>query len=146
MPLSNHAERYWFATLLTHKVYPLLRGATMNFDSLRQWVLFAAGLDLLGAISGNWIYMRYRGEQGPRDWILEHVPIFHMGLMEFKEFVSLFPFPLLVTASFILFYYRPVVQMRRDITLVVALSILLSWFFLVFSFVAGLVLAKLRFV
>ncbi|KJV06507.1 hypothetical protein [Methylocucumis oryzae] len=135
-----------FATLLTHKVYPLLRGAAMNLDSLRQWVLIATGLNLLGAISGNWIYMRYRGEHGPRDWILEHVPIFHMGLMEFKEFVSLFPFPLLVTASFILFYYRPVVQTRRDVTLFVAIPILLSWFFLVFSFVAGLVLAKLRFV
>lgn len=135
-----------FATLLTHRVYPLIRGIKINFDSLRLWAMTATGLNLLGAISGNWIYMRYRGQEGPRDWILEHVPLFHKVLMEFKEFVTLFPFPLMLATTFILFYYKAVMQFRRDLALFVGLSILVSWFFLAFGFVAGLVLAKLRFV
>lgn len=135
-----------FATLLTHRVYPLIRGIKINFDSLRLWAMTATGLNLLGAISGNWIYMRYRGQGGPRDWILEHVPNFHNGLMEFKEFVTLFPFPLMLATTFILSYYKAVMQFRRDLALFVGLSILVSWFFLAFGFVAGLVLAKLRFV
>lgn len=135
-----------FATLLTHRVYPLIRGVRVNFDSLRKWVMIATGLNLLGAVSGNWIYMRYRGLNGPRDWILERVPTFHMGLMEFKEFISLFPFPLMAATTFILFYYKAVMHFRRDVALFVGISIMLSWFFLLFGFVAGLVLAKLRFV
>lgn len=135
-----------FATLLTHRVYPLIRGIKINFDSLRLWVATATGLNFLGAVSGNWIYMRYRGQNGPRDWILDNVPSFHKILMEFKEFISLLPFPLMVMATFILFYYRAVMQFRRDLALFVGISIMVSWFFLVFGLVAGLVLAKLRFV
>lgn len=135
-----------FATLLTHRVYPLIRGIKTNFDSLRLWVATATGLNFLGAVSGNWIYMRYRGQNGPRDWILDNVPSFHKILMEFKEFISLLPFPLMVMATFILFYYRAVMQFRRDLALFVGISIMVSWFFLVFGLVAGLVLAKLRFV
>lgn len=135
-----------FGTLLTHRVYPLIRGVKINFDSLRLWALIATALNLLGAISGNWIYMRYRGQNGPRDWILDHAPGFHKVLMEFKEFVTLFPFPLMAATSFILFYYRSVLHYRRDVALFCGISIMLSWLFLAFGFVAGLMLAKLRFV
>jgi hypothetical protein len=90
--------------------------------------------------------MRYRGQNGPRDWILEHVPNFHNGLMEFKEFVTLFPFPIMLATAFILFYYRAAMPFRRDLALFVGISIMISWLFLAFGFVAGLVLAKLRFV
>jgi hypothetical protein len=135
-----------FATLLTHRVYPLIRGIKINFDSLRLWAMIATGLNLLGIISGNWIYMRYRGQDGPRDWILENVPSFHKVLMEFKEFVTLFPFPMMLATTFILFYYKAVLSVRRDLALFVGISILVSWFFLGFGFVAGLVLAKLKFV
>jgi hypothetical protein len=66
--------------------------------------------------------------------------------MEFKEFVTLFPFPLMLATTFILFYYKAVMHFRRDLALFVGISILISWFFLAFGFVAGLALAKLRFV
>jgi hypothetical protein len=135
-----------FGTLLTHRVYPLIRGVRINFDSLRRWTMIATGLNLIGAISGNWIYMRYRGQGGPREWILEHQPNFHNGLMEFKEFVTLFPFPLMLATTFILFYFKTVIPYRRDLALFVGISIMVSWFFLLFGFTAGLVLAKLRFV
>ena len=78
----------------------------VRLESLRRWLLAATLLNLAGAISGNWIYMRYRGQNGPRDWILEHVPSFHNVLMEFKEFVSLFPFPLMLSATGMLYLLR----------------------------------------
>jgi hypothetical protein len=133
-------------TLLTHRAYPLIRGVRVNFQSLRHWVLGSTALNFLGVVSGNWIYMRYRGQDGPRDWILANVPTFHNVLMEFKEFVSLFPFPLMVAVTFVLFYYGDRIHARRDLTGFVAIGILASWLFLMLGFVAGLVLSKLRFV
>lgn len=133
-------------TYLTHRAYPLVRGVKIHFNSLRAWVLGATMLNLAGAISGNWIYMRYRGQDGPRDWILGQVPVFHNVMMEFKEFISLFPFPLMLAASFILFYYGDKFHQRRDLTQFVGVMILLSWTFLMIGFSTGLVLAKLRFV
>lgn len=133
-------------TYLTHRAYPLVRGVRINFKSLRWWVLGATAANLLGAISGNWIYMRYRGQDGPRDWILGQVPAFHNVMMEFKEFISLFPFPLMLATTFVLFYYGDGLQQRRDLTQFVGVTILISWVLLMTGFVAGLGLAKLRFV
>ncbi|MCX7089326.1 MAG: hypothetical protein NTV00_14900 [Methylococcales bacterium] len=134
------------ATYLTHRAYALIRGVHINFKSLRYWTLGATALNFLGAVSGNWIYMRYRGENGPKDWILANAPAFHNYLMEFKEFISLFPFPLMAAVSFILYYYGDAIQVRRDLTQFVGITILVSWLFLLLGFVAGLVLAKLHFV
>ncbi|PPD22529.1 MAG: hypothetical protein CTY22_00065 [Methylomonas sp.] len=133
-------------TYLTHRAVPWLKGVQVNFESLRRWLLAATLLNLAGAISGNWIYMRYRGEDGPRDWILGNVPVFHTVLMEFKEFVSLFPFPLMLLATFMLYFYGLPIQTRRDLTRFVGVTVLVAWSFLLLGFVAGLVLAKLRFV
>ncbi|MGY6275795.1 hypothetical protein [Methylomonas sp. MgM2] len=133
-------------TYLTHRAIPLIKGMQVHLASLRRWLLAAMLLNLAGAISGNWIYMRYRGQDGPRDWILKNVPNFHNVLMEFKEFVSLFPFPLMLAATFVLYYYGLQQQLRRDIARFVGITILISWSFLMLGFVAGLVLAKLRFV
>lgn len=133
-------------TFLTHRALPLIKGIPVKLESLGRWLVAATLLNLAGAISGNWIYMRYRGQDGPREWILDKVPDFHNVLMEFKEFVSLFPFPLMLAATFILYYYGLPLQQRRDISRFVGITILVSWSFLMLGFVAGLVLAKLRFV
>lgn len=133
-------------TFLTHRAYPLIRGVRVHLESLRRWVLGGMALNLLGAISGNWIYMRYRGQDGPRDWILGKAPDFHNVMMEFKEFVSLFPFPLMAAAVFILFYYGDGICRYRDIGQFAGILIFLAWLFLMVGFVTGLTLAKLRFV
>lgn len=133
-------------TFLTHRAYHLIRGVKINFEHLRNWCLGSTFMNLLGAISGNWIYMRYRGEEGPREWILANVASFHNVLMEFKEFVSLFPFPIMLGVSFALFYYGDAIHQRRDMTQFIGVTLLVSWAFLMFGFVAGLVLAKLHFV
>ncbi|MCQ8103875.1 hypothetical protein NP590_07145 [Methylomonas sp. SURF-2] len=133
-------------TYLTHRAIPLVKGMRVRLESLRHWVAAATLINLAGAVSGNWIYMRYRGQDGPRDWILERVPNFHNVLMEFKEFASLFPFPLMLSAAFMLYYYGASLQFRHDIGRFVGVTILVSWSFLLLGFVAGLILAKLRFV
>lgn len=133
-------------TYLTHRAYALIRGVHINFKSLRYWVVASTVLNFLGAVSGNWIYMRYRGEGGPKEWILANAPAFHNYMMEFKEFVTLFPFPLMAAVSFILYYYGDAIHTRRDLTQFVGIIILVSWLFLLLGFVTGLVLAKLHFV
>lgn len=133
-------------TYLTHRAYALIRGVHINFQSLRYWTAGATALNFLGAVSGNWIYMRYRGEGGPKDWILKNAPDFHNYMMEFKEFVTLFPFPLMAAVTFILYYYGDAIALRRDLTQFVGITILVAWLFLLVGFVTGLVLAKLHFV
>ena len=134
------------ATFLTHRAYHLMRGVHINFQSLRYWTLTAAVLNFLGAASGNWMYMRYRGEGGAKDWILAHTPLFHNVMMEFKEFISLFPFPLMSAVTFILFYYGDTIVGQREVLNFVGILILIAWLFLLMGFVAGLTLAKLHFV
>lgn len=131
-------------TFLTHRSYHLLRHVHINFHSLRHWAVTATVMNLLAAISGNWMYMRYRGEGGAKEWIVSHVPNFHNYMMEFKEFVSLFPFPLMLAVSFILVYYGDDITEHRDVLNFVALLILTAWLFLMFGFVSGLTLAKLH--
>lgn len=133
-------------TFMTHRAYPLIRGVQIDLHTLRYWAAGATAANLLGAISGNWIYQRYRGQDGPRDWILDKVPDFHNVLMEFKEFVSLFPFPLMLAVLFILFYYGADIQRHTALKQLAGVAILLAWAFLMFGFVAGLTLAKLHFV
>ena len=50
-------------TYLTHRAIPLIKGMHVRLESLRRWVLAATLLNLAGAISGNWIYMRYRVQE-----------------------------------------------------------------------------------
>jgi len=132
-------------TFLTHRAYHLIRGVHINFKSLRYWTLAATVLNFLGAVSGNWVYTRYRGEGGAKDWILAHAPTFHNVMMEFKEFVSLFPFPLMLAVTFMLFYYGDAIVTRCDLLQFVGLLMLIAWLFLLLGFVAGLTLAKLHF-
>jgi hypothetical protein len=134
------------ATFLTHRAYHLMRGVHINFQSLRYWTLTATILNFLGVVSGNWMYMRYRGEGGAKDWILAHMPTFHNVMMEFKEFISLFPFPLMLAVTFILFYYGDAIAEQREVLNFIGILILIAWLFLLLGFVAGLTLAKLHFV
>jgi hypothetical protein len=90
--------------------------------------------------------MRYRGEGGAKDWILAHTPTFHNVMMEFKEFISLFPFPLMLAVTFILFYYGDAIAEQREVLNFIGILILIAWLFLLLGFVAGLTLAKLHFV
>lgn len=133
-------------TYLTHRAFTIIRGVHINYHSLRRWALGSTVLNFLGAVSGNWIYMRYRGENGPKEWILANAPDFHNYMMEFKEFITLFPFPIMAAVTFGLYYYGDAIAERRDISQFVGILILLSWLFLFLGFVTGLVLAKLRFV
>lgn len=133
-------------TFLTHRAYHLMRGVHINFRSLRYWTLAATVLNCFGAVSGNWVYMRYRGEGGAKEWILAHAnPAFHNVMMEFKEFVSLFPFPLILAVTFILFYYGDAIVTRRDLLNFTGILILIAWLFLLLGFVTGLTLTKLHF-
>lgn len=133
------------STFLTHRAYAIIRGVQINYTHLRYWTITATVLNFLGAVSGNWVYARYRGEGGAKDWILAHTPTFHNVMMEFKEFISLFPFPLMLAVTFMLFYYGEAIAIRRDLLNFTGILMLLSWLFLLLGFVCGLTLAKLHF-
>ncbi|MCX8048727.1 MAG: hypothetical protein N3A55_03575 [Methylohalobius sp.] len=134
------------STYLVHRIYPVLRGAKAAWSALPNWLIAAVATNLAAAISGNWIYMRYRGEGGPRAWILANAPGFHNVLMEFKEFISLFPCFLLTVAVFCAYYYGEQVMRRRELSQFFVALILAAWIFALIGWMSGLTLAKLRFV
>ncbi|MED1953970.1 hypothetical protein [Brevibacillus centrosporus] len=113
------------------------RGSNAELERL-LWL--TNGLVLLAIISGNWLYMGYRSPDGPQSWLLAHTPAAHNIVMEWKEFVSLFPLPLGVVAGFILRRFGN----NKDAGSVVLLLIALLWLCLVIGLVTGLGLTTLH--
>ncbi|QRG66541.1 hypothetical protein [Brevibacillus choshinensis] len=97
-------------------------------------------LVLLAIISGNWLYMGYRSPDGPQSWLLAHTPLAHNIVMEWKEFVSLFPLPLGVAAGFILRRFGN----NKEIGQIVLLLIALLWLCLMVGLVTGIGLITLH--
>jgi hypothetical protein len=99
---------------------------------------------LLSIITGNWLYIAYRAPDGAMQWFLTYAPNAHYIVMEFKEFVSLFPLPLGVAASVILLRYKQDIAEQPEIRNTVAVLLTLMWLCLMVGFVFGIGLAKLR--
>jgi hypothetical protein len=66
-----------------------------------------SGLATSNDSDGDAHYIPYRANtpDSPRSYFLEHMPEVHKVFFEFKEFTALFPLPLSVAASFILWRY-----------------------------------------
>ena len=131
---------------LGHLAYPLARGARGAIADVTRWTKLCLTLSVLAVVSGNWVYMPYRGQNGARERLLATAPIFHKVLMEFKEFVSLFPVPILGAVCFMLWYYKDELAERKDLAMPIAALLMLNWIFVVLSMVLGLGIAKVQFV
>lgn len=75
-----------------------------------------------------------------------HSPEVHLILMEYKEFVSLYPLPLGVAAGFLLRRFRHTLEPGSAVSGIIALLITLFWICLLIGFAFGIGLTKLRMV
>lgn len=123
-----------------HAAFVSLRTRESGGNGLERLVWLTNGLVLLAIISGNWLYMGYRSPDGPQQWLLTHTPAAHIVVMEWKEFVSLFPLPLGVVAGFLLRRFRTDKQMGHVVLLLIALL----WLCLMIGLVTGIGLATLH--
>lgn len=129
-----------------HLTYPMLRGKNGAAASL-EWTLWLTNLMvLLTIVFGNWLYIAYRAPDGPQEWLMYHSPAAHLIVMEYKEFVSLYPLPLGIAAAVLLHRFRHALEPGSAASRIIVLLITLFWICLLIGFVFGIGLARLRMV
>ncbi|CAI6083277.1 hypothetical protein [Cohnella sp. JJ-181] len=129
-----------------HLTYPMLRGKKGAAVTL-EWALWLTNLMvLITIILGNWLYIPYRGPDGPQQWLMYHSPEVHLIVMEYKEFVSLYPLPLGIAAAVLLRRFRHALEAGSAVGGIVAFLITLFWICLLIGLVCGIGLTKLRMV
>jgi len=121
----------------------LLLGHLKAYRDLRILATISAVLAVLAAVSGNMIYIAYRGADGPREFFKGNFPEIHEIFFEFKEFIGLFPLPIAVAATFILWKYKDSLPVDEKIRNAVGVMIAVAWTILMIVFVLGAAITKL---
>ncbi len=131
-------------TVGLYLAWRLWTGRIRAFADLQLLATVSATFSLLAIVFGNWLYIFYRAQEGPRSYFVANMPVVHKIFFEFKEFMALFTLPLTVAAAFILWYYGAQVLDRKWTRYTVAVLLTLSFFYLVVAFGLGAAVTKLK--
>ncbi|MBO7744491.1 hypothetical protein I8J29_09810 [Paenibacillus sp. MWE-103] len=129
-----------------HLTYPMLRGKKGAAVTLERVLWLTNILVLITIILGNWLYISYRGPDGPQQWLMYRSPEAHLIVMEYKEFVSLYPLPLGIAAAVLLRRFRHALEAGSAVSGLIALLITLFWICLLLGLAFGFGLTKLKMV
>jgi len=132
------------STIGLFQAYRLFTKTTWNMAELQVGSLINAAIALLTILSGNWIYIPYRAAAGPRSYFLQQAPDVHKVFFEFKEFAALFTFPLAVVVAYLLIRYGDEMYRRRALSTIVAVLLVLAFFYFVIAFGLGAAVTKLK--
>ncbi|MEI5908615.1 hypothetical protein WAK64_16325 [Bacillus spongiae] len=131
---------------MLHLLYPLLRRRVGTVKRLKLILFLVNILVLATIITANWLYIGYRAPDGARQWFIYHHPSIHLILMEYKEFISLFPLPLGVGALWILHRFGRQMEQTKDtlVSSTIAVLITLMWICLIIGFVFGMTIVRIK--
>lgn len=132
------------ATIGVFQGYRLFVGQARSVAELQVGSVVNAAMAFFTILLGNWLYIPYRAAGGPRSYFLEHAPDIHKIFFEFKEFAALFTLPLAVAATFILVTYGAATLRRRDLSTLVAVLLVLVFFYFLVAFGLGAAITKLK--
>lgn len=132
------------ATIGLFQAYRLFAGHVWNVPELQIGSLINAGMAILTILSGNWIYIPYRAAEGPRTYFLQAIPEVHKIFFEFKEFAALFTVPLAVTAAYLLLRYGAELDHRKTLRHLIAILLVLVFFYFAVAFGLGAAVTKLQ--
>lgn len=121
----------------------LLLGHLKAYRDLRILATVSSVFAFLAILTGNWIYIAYRGPGGPREFFINNFPEIHEIFFEFKEFIALFPLPIAVAATFILWKYKDSLPVDEKLRNAVGVMIAVAWTILMIAFVLGAAITKL---
>ena len=121
----------------------LLLGHLKAYRDLRILATISSVLAFLAIITGNWIYIAYRGPGGPREFFVNNFPEIHETFFEFKEFIALFTLPIAVAVTFILWKYKDSLHLDESLRNAVGILIAVGWTVLMIAFVLGAAITKL---
>ena len=131
-------------TVGVYQAYRLYRGSALSVGEMQIGSTFTAAAALVTILFGNWIYIAYRAKTGPRTYFLENMPAIHEIFFEFKEFMALFTLPLAVGAAFVIWYYGDQLRLRPAIRNLLAVALVLVFFYFAVTFGLGAAITKLR--
>jgi hypothetical protein len=131
-------------TVGLYQAYRLYRGSPLQIGEMQIGSTFTAAASLITILFGNWIYIAYRAKTGPRTYFLENMPAIHEIFFEFKEFVALFTLPIIVGVAFVIWYYGDQLRLRPALRNLVALGLVLVFFYFAAAFGLGAAITKLR--
>ena len=132
------------STVGLFQAYRLVAGHAWNMRELQFGSVVNAIMALLVILSGNWIYIPYRGAEGPKSYFIKVVPEVHKVFFEFKEFAALFTFPLAVTAAYLLVRYGSALYQKKGLSTVIAILLVLVFFYFLMAFGLGATITKLK--
>lgn len=136
-----------FMVTVTIGVYQAIRlrsGAALNIRELEIGSVVNAVACFVTILFGNWVYIPYRGPEGPKFHFLEKAPEVHKIFFEFKEFSALFTLPLTVAAAYIICCYGERLGSNKTLREMVALVLVLTFFYFIVAFGLGAAITKLQ--
>lgn len=136
-----------FMVTVTIGLYQALRlwmGTTPPIREMEVGSILNATACFLTILFGNWIYIPYRAAGGPRYHFLEKAPEIHKIFFEFKEFTALFTLPLAVAAAYVICRYGGRLKEDEDLREMVALLLVLTFFYFLIAFGLGAAITKLK--
>ena len=131
-------------TIGMYQAFRLWTGIPINMKELGMGSVVNAAACFLTILFGNWLYIPYRAQGGPRFYFLEKAPEIHKIFFEFKEFGALFTLPLLVAATYIIWQYGEKLNANKPLRMVVALLLTLGFFYFLVAFGFGAAITKLK--
>ena len=132
------------ATIGVYQAIRLWSGAELNIRELEIGSMVNAVACFLTILFGNWVYIPYRASGGPRFHFLEKAPEIHKIFFEFKEFAALFTLPLAVVAAYLICRYGGRLSQNRSLREMVALLLVLTFFYFLVAFGLGAAITKLK--
>lgn len=131
-------------TVTSYLGYRLFTGKIKAFSDLKILSVISTFVAAATIVFGNWIYIAYRAPGGPRAFFMKENPAIHAVFFEFKEFIALFPLPLAVAATFVIWKYGDELIENKSLRTWVGIVFAIAWGGLVIAYLLGAGITKLR--
>ena len=131
-------------TIGVYQAFRLWAGTHIQVRELGLGSVVNCAACLFTIMFGNWIYIPYRAQGGPKAHFMETLPEIHKIFFEFKEFSALFTFPLLVAATYIIWQYKDRLTQSSSLRTATSVLLFLGFFYFLMAFGLGAAITKLR--
>lgn len=131
-------------TVGLYEAFRLWAGLPINIRELEVGSIVNSVICLVTIIFGNWIYIPYRAPNGPKSHFLQAAPEIHKIFFEFKEYTALLTLPLVAVATYIICLYGERLNSNKQLREIVALVLVLAFFYFVMAFGLGAAITKLK--
>lgn len=131
-------------TVTSYLGWRLFTGKIKAFSDLKVLSLISTFIAAATIVFGNWIYIAYRAPGGPRAFFMENNPEIHEIFFEFKEFIALFPLPLAVATTFVIWRYGEQLIENKSLRTWVGICFAVAWAGLIIAYLLGAGITKMR--